>query len=279
MSQTIERRLAYLGYQLIPPSPALRPYVRSYWLMRRDKSLGAYHEEFMHAGGNFGMAFNLGDGLRLDQQPLRDVAFMDGATTQSRRMGFEGQVHLLGVQFQTGAAYPFLGIPLGEMVNQTALMDIVGEGVIMPLYERIRAAATLREQVAVIEEWLIGRLAAGRTADALVWESARMIRQQQGILSIETLMAHLAIGHRQLERLYYTQVGVSPKQYARVLRVNAARAALKQVGQTSLTDLGLTLGFYDQSHFIREFKGIVGMTPSAYRAHSLAVGSGSGVEE
>jgi AraC-like DNA-binding protein len=64
------------------------------------------------------------------------------------------------------------------------------------------------------------------------------------------------------------QVGMSPKQYARLLRVETARLALKRMRAPSTTYLAAELGFYDQAHFIREFSAVVGMTPYAYLKRS-----------
>ena len=78
----------------------------------------------------------------------------------------------------------------------------------------------------------------------------------------------VAISQRQLERLYKTQVGMSPKHYARLMRIMAARLALKQKPAQSNTRLAIDLGFYDQAHFIREFTAVIGMTPYRYMQRS-----------
>ncbi|MBV9789603.1 MAG: AraC family transcriptional regulator, partial [Chloroflexi bacterium] len=70
------------------------------------------------------------------------------------------------------------------------------------------------------------------------------------------------------ERLYQCQVGMSPKQYTQLLRVEKARLALKRMRQASTLNLAMELGFYDQPHFIREFSAVVGMTPYAYMKRS-----------
>ena len=57
---------------------------------------------------------------------------------------------------------------------------------------------------------------------------------------------------------------MTPKQYARLVRVETARLALKQHTETA-TRLAVDLGFYDQAHFIREFRSVIGMTPTAYK--------------
>jgi AraC-like DNA-binding protein len=57
---------------------------------------------------------------------------------------------------------------------------------------------------------------------------------------------------------------VSPKQYAQLLRIETARLALKHMNKQTTTTVAAELGFYDQSHFIREFSSVIGMTPYAY---------------
>lgn len=261
---SIEARLSYLGFQLIQPSLPLRPFISAYWLMRREALAGDYHEEFMHALGGFGLVLNFGDEVQLNGERLREPIFLDGANSQSRRMGFSGRTSLLGIRFREGAAYPFFGIPLAELNNQTALIEILGEESFMPLYESL-AGLPLAEKIARIEGWLQARLAIGKGHNHLVWEALRQIKS--GLPSMEALALEINVGQRQLERLFQQQVGLSPKHYARLLRIEAARKQLKQP-VNSLTELGLSLGFYDQSHFIREFKAVVGLTPSAYILHS-----------
>jgi AraC-like DNA-binding protein len=261
----IEARLSYLGFVLIKPSPALRPYISEYWMMRREKSLLDYREEFMHALGGYGLVFNFGDEVTLNQDILKAPVFLDGANSQSRRMGFRGNISLLGIRFREGSAYPFIGIPLAEVNNQTAVLEFLGEDALLPLYEAL-VHAPLDEKIRQLEDWLLRRLAFGISTDALVYAALKNIRH--GIPSMDALSQQMNISQRQLERLFRQQVGLSPKRYARLLRIDAARKALK-IPQASLTDLGLNLGFYDQSHFIREFKSVIGMTPSAYIEHSI----------
>lgn len=264
MPQTPEAKLAYLGFQLVSPSQLLRSYVRSYWHFRRETSLTAYQEEYMHPGGGFGLIFNFGDALRLDGQAIVEPIFLDGVNTVSRRLGFLGHVELMGVRFYEGGAYPFLGVPLIELQNEITLLQILGPD-LLRLHTRLYEAAALPARINLLEEWLIKRLLLGKARDALIPASLTMLQAREGRLSIPELAREFAISQRQLERLYQSQVGMSPKQYSQLLRVESARLALKQMNKQSTTDLAVELGFYDQSHFIREFSAVIGMTPYAYR--------------
>jgi transcriptional regulator GlxA family with amidase domain len=95
-----------------------------------------------------------------------------------------------------------------------------------------------------------------------------MLREKAGILPIPDLARELAISQRRLERLYHSQLGMSPKQYSQLLRVETARLALKQMDERSTAGLAAELGFYDQAHFIREFSAVIGMKPYAYMKRS-----------
>jgi AraC-like DNA-binding protein len=269
MQPTPETELSYLGFQRLVPGPALRSYIREYWYFRRDTPLLAYHEEFMHPRGGFGIVFNFGDALRLDHtQIVIDPIFLDGANTVSRQIGFLGRIDLLGVRFHEGGAYPFLGLPLNYLRNETGLLDALEAPELLRLHARLADAGTLPTRVSLLEEWLIGRLSFGKEQHVLIPTSLAMLRQRAGTLAIPDLARSLAISQRQLERLYQSQVGMSPKQYSQLLRIEAARLALKQINHQTTTNLAANLGFYDQAHFIREFQAVIGMTPYAYMNRS-----------
>lgn len=104
--------------------------------------------------------------------------------------------------------------------------------------------------------------------DALRHLALASLQQRHGQGAIEALVAQLPIGQRRLERLFKRHVGLSPKQYARMLRIEHGRALIKRgQGRTPLTDTALEAGYCDQAHFIHDFKAVTGLTPGAYRRH------------
>ena len=272
MPQTPELPLAYLGFQLVAPSRLLRSYVREYWHLRRETPLLSFHEEYMHPRGGFGIVFNFGDSLRLDAQAVAEPVFLDGANTVSRKLGLLGHVDLMGVRFHEGGAYPFLGVPLVELRNEISFLDALDRPNLLQLHARLQEAKSLSARINLLEDWLIRRLSLGKERDALIPVSLAMLREKEGQLEIPELAREFAVSQRHLERLYQSQVGMSPKRYAQLLRVEAARLALKQRNGQSTTNLAAELDFYDQSHFIREFSAVIGMTPYAYmkRNHRLS---------
>lgn len=115
----------------------------------------------------------------------------------------------------------------------------------------------------------MSRFSLGKERDSLIPASLAAMRVGQGQVSIPELAQQFAIGQRQLERLYRRQVGMSPRKYAQLIRVETARRALQNVSGESTTRLAADLGYYDQSHFIRDFSAVIGMTPYSYMKRSL----------
>lgn len=270
MLQTLEPPLADLGLRLITPGPPLRPYVKSYWCLEHRDSLPVYREEFMHPRGGFGIVFNFGDAVFLNGQPRAEPVFLDGSTVVSRRMGLLGNIDLLGINFHEGGAYPFVGVSLAELRNEVHPLDVMDRALLLELYARLAGEAGPLARINRLEEWLLGRLLRGKPRDSLIPASLALLRAGRGVLTIPALTQQLAVSQRHLERLYQTQVGISPKQYSQLVRVETARLSLKRIHGSSMTRLANDLGYSDQSHFIREFSAVVGMTPTAYRQRSLA---------
>jgi len=264
VSAFIPLNMAYLGFSHVLPTHALRPYVKSFWLLERSECLATYSEEYMHPGGAFGIVFNLGDPMRVDGVPVLEPIYLHGTNSVSHKMGFAGKVFQIGIKFHIGGAYPILGIPLNLLSNTISLDGVINQGMLNLLYEQLCETDTTRERIARIETWLVQRLEQGKNFSQLVAGSLQTILQSEGNFSMVSFANQLNISQRQLERLYQMHVGMTPKHFARLLRVERAREALKAAQYKSTAEIGAMFDFYDQAHFTNEFKAVVGETPHSY---------------
>lgn len=82
-------------------------------------------------------------------------------------------------------------------------------------------------------------------------------------------MQDLGLSERSLERLFLTYVGITPILYTRICRFQASLRLLRQGKARSLTDIAYTLGYFDQSHFIRDFKLFSGASPGIYQRNTV----------
>lgn len=96
-----------------------------------------------------------------------------------------------------------------------------------------------------------------------------MINYANGSVNIEELSTKLNIGRRHLERQFIDAVGLNPKQYARITRFQHVLALVEQKRYHTLTTLAHNTGFYDQAHFIKDFREFTGLSPRQYFAENL----------
>lgn len=263
MTEAAFPHLADVGFERVAPSPALRPFVQWYWQIESRGRIATPRHEFMHADGSVGLVFNWGDTLELNSGRFPQAISLDTISEKSKQLNLQGNVAAFGVLFQPGGAFPVLGVPMPELVGIEAVLAQASFRDLPELYEQLAERATLRERIGLVEGWLERQLGRARPQSPIIAPSLAAINRANGQLVIPQLAQAVALGQRQLERLYQEQVGLSPKKMAQLRRVRQARAALKQ-GCHSLTDIAYQCGFYDQAHFIREFKASTGLTPTAY---------------
>lgn len=129
------------------------------------------------------------------------------------------------------------------------------------LEEQLTEAKTDIQRITVVEHFLINRMT-NTEPDKLVLAALALIHKNKGNIRIKELTEQLFISQSPLEKRFRQAVGASPKKFASIVR-------LKNVIQhydsaNSLAALGYETGFYDQAHFIKEFKVFTGETPEKF---------------
>jgi AraC-like DNA-binding protein len=175
----------------------------------------------------------------------------------------------LGIRFRIGAAGSALGVPARELLDRTvALEDVWGLGA-SHLAERLGAAASPEEALAVLTTAVARRLPPAGELDGLVRAAA--LRAARPRASVEALGDGLGVGERQLRRRFLDAVGYGPKTLQRVLRFQRFLALARAPdADRDLARLAFAAGYADQAHLTRECRRLAGLTPAAL----LATGTG-----
>jgi len=173
---------------------------------------------------------------------------------------------VIGVRFHPSGAWALLGHPLSELADVTAdLEDLLGRAA-AELAERCHDAGSGRERVRRVAAWLERRLlgaTATTSVDTAASWVARCIARSGGNAIIGTLRAKAGLTGARLSSVFRQQVGVTPKRYARIVRLDRALAMLSRPG-ASLTRVALDAGYYDQPHMNAEFREMAGLTPRQF---------------
>lgn len=162
---------------------------------------------------------------------------------------------------ETGAA-TFFKQPLHEIFGESLSLDnFMLRSELLLLEEKLCEANSDKLRIDIIEQFLISKIVPANQ-DALVLAALSLIHKSKGNIRIKELMQQLHTSQSPLEKRFRKAVGASPKKFAAIVRLK--NTIQQYTPGNSMTGLGYEAGFYDQSHFIKEFKTFTGDTPEHY---------------
>lgn len=194
----------------------------------------------------------------------REKSRVYGVETGRFTRQLEGQGQVFGIKFRPGAFYPFVKVPVSRFTDTSInFQDIFGMAD-RNLEQAIFACEDEGEMKAIVEDFLRGRLP---ERDENVREINRIIDhiiEHQEITRVDDMVEQLQLNKRGLQRLFSQYVGVSPKWVIKRYRLHEAAERVAAGNVVDWTALALDLGYFDQAHFIKDFKALVGRTPGEY---------------
>lgn len=254
-------------YLTFPPPPQLAAHVRMFWVFEHDVPAGEPYVYRSMADGCTEMVFHY-KGVFTEPERAADATYLSMLHAQSshhRRFLTHGSFGIFGAYLYPTALPRLFGLPAADFSNQMPGLSVVLGHDGSLLEEQIMTAAGHLERVAILSRFLQQRLHKKEEHPTVAHIALRHILQQKGRLNVENLASQICLSTRQFERRFKEHCGFPPKLYTRIIRFQHALTAYGNKN-LSLTDIGYECGYYDQSHFIREFREFSGYHPRQYFA-------------
>jgi AraC-like DNA-binding protein len=163
---------------------------------------------------------------------------------------------------EVGLAF-FTSCPANELFNQSISLDnIFNKQKISDTEEKLVLAETDKQRIHIIEQFLLSQLK-DIQSDKLIIEAVKLIYKSKGLMKISDLGKNLFISKSPLEKRFRKLVGTSPKKLASIVRFNSV---LDEIGRSkSLMEICYENNYFDQAHFIKDFKKYTGDTPENFK--------------
>jgi AraC-like DNA-binding protein len=166
------------------------------------------------------------------------------------------------VYFREAAASAFFRQPLHELFKESISLDnFMLRSELLILEEKLQESKSDKEKISIIEDFLISKLNPV-VPDPIVLSAISLIYKSKGNIRIKELANELRISQSPFEKRFRKVVGTSPKKFSSLVRFKNTIASYRL--QDSLTNLGYEAGFYDQAHFIKEFRNFTGDSPEIF---------------
>jgi len=236
-----------VAYREHAPSPLLAPYVECFWSIEAGAVIVEY-PVLPDGCADIVFARGTAPGLRLV-----------GTMTEARRFTLAAGDFQMGVRFRPGMAASFIKLPGSESTDRMIPLSDVWGAAAKQLENQIVEAASAERAIAVLEAQLVDPAEPGT-----VQQIAAYVVETNGQVRVDDLAFSAGMSARQLRRLFVEQIGLSPKHFCRVIRFRNSVAQLSDKGRGDWTQVALDCGYYDQAHFINEFRELSGYTPSEF---------------
>lgn len=254
-------------YQVFDPPPLLAPYVQFFWALEDDVASGAKFVHRSMADVGVEMVFHYrakfdeitNDGT-IDTSP---VASIQAQSTKFRRFTTGESFGIFGAYLYPFAIPRFFSLPARDFTNISPDLESVLGQTGRRLDQMMAGAENNEQRVAIISDFLCERLS--RTTKELdnIHRAVHTIREARGTVNIAQLAREYSLSTRQFERKFKEFAGLTPKTFSRVVRFQAATQH-RLDGNRDLTNIAYSCGYYDQSHFINEFREFSGYSPKEY---------------
>jgi len=259
-----------MDYKTYEPYSSLKSLVNCYWTLEVPKQSEPQKQRIV-PDGCIEMAFILGDNIKRytseDKFILQPRAMVLGQTIEPFYIEPTGYVNTFAIRFYPYGFANFVSEPIKNLINkETSIDQLFGAENANDLEQKIIKAENTEQRISIIEKFLLERLNDEKTINIIVKNTVDSLLSTNGSASINSILKDDLSKRRQLERNFRKQIGVSPKQLGRIIRLQTALKMLLNQKSENLTDIAYNSKYFDQAHFIKDFREFTGINPKEFLA-------------
>lgn len=256
--------MQYHEYHINEP---LAEYVQTIWAMESENDEEVYPRSLIMPDGIIEIIFHYETPFYTWQNNnkfLQPENFAVSMMKQYIEIASSGKTGFISVRFFPWGAYHFFDEPIQHFLDQTIDATKLWGNDSEKIIKELQTLNSLEERVKSVKRFLLKKLKQHKKEETETDNAIKLIRKNKGTLTIEEVCAETGLSKKHLERKFLSTVGIMPKAFSRVTRFLNICHNLEEYKGKTLTQLTYECGFYDQAHFIKEFKAFSGFIPKQF---------------
>ncbi len=259
-----------MNFQIVQPTGLLKNYIKYYCFMESgiheenvvERVIPTENIQLMFHYKNPFVVYQPND--IITKQPR---SIISGLSSSYSDVSTFGEAGVIFVMFHPVGACHFFNFPLSEIENQSIDLSDIFNREIKQVEETLYIKKTVKEKVSVIEDFLLKKYSPILSCDnLLILKGVEIIKHYKGQITAVNLSSRLSITSKSLERKFSGNLGKTPKQYIKLIRFQETLLDFSINKEINLTEYAYRNGYFDQSHFIKDFKTYSGFTPKEFIA-------------
>jgi methylphosphotriester-DNA--protein-cysteine methyltransferase len=248
-------------YKWIEPSKDIRHIIQAFWMVDSEANSDVSQQKII-PDGYPEMIFHLGDSYRINisgewkEQPVELIA---GQIRNHFFLENTGVSNMFAIKFQPWALTDFFGLQMCTITDQVIEIPKAIKMRLTFIKRIFQKDTTFKEKCQLVESWFRMQ----KLPLTSHYKAVEYIHEKKGVIQLHELTNVCNCSERTLERYFKSHIGVSPKFYSRIVRFSSI-FKLVQEKPIDWQDIVYKAGYYDQSHFIKNFKEFTGEDPTHY---------------
>lgn len=253
-----------MKYYTIQPCERLKDFVSHFWISEFNGSNKDLFTYFSTADSCSKLVFFYKNNA--DKSNVNDREFLSsgiqGQTQTHGQFPIYGGFEIFGVNLIPYSIPYLFSVPTPEISNHIIDLDMLLGQKGKDLNEKMATANNNAQRLKIISDFLEKQLIHNYYKETIIISAIKQIKAKKGLVDINVLSKQCFLSQKQFERKFREWSGFTPKLYSRIVRFEAVLNSYNKLN--SLTEIGYACGYYDQSHFIRDFKKFTGYSPTHY---------------
>ncbi len=253
--------------KLLPVPESIKPFVKDIFMLESDEEDKVNDYPF-YADGFPGIIYSNSTNpfyLHPGNKKLSDF-YLYGQTIEPITLSTKGPFRLYCMRLFPFAARILLGVDPKLLNDDCYDLKLVENINTDETLEKLFQTDDVNSVLEVLADYFNELLQeASFNPDYRIKLAINLILKTSGTVSIKELRVRLSVAERTLERQFVKEIGVTPKQFAKIIQFSSSMKHLTEAEYVNLTDISYDSGFADQSHFIRSFKRYAGKTPKEFQ--------------
>ena len=252
--------------ECIEPIKILSKYLKNYFIVETDSEIDYLPKERVYPSGYATMVFHYGSPSKFQKKNsskyIEPNLVICGQQTNYYDLSLSGKTGMILIVFRPHGVKSFFNFPITELLNENLSLQDLGNNEAVELEDKLFNSLNNKQRVIHLENFFIKRLIYNNEFER-VEHAIKIIENSKGKIKAQDIAYEVCLGIKQFERTFSKYVGVNPKKFASIVRFQNV-LQINSKDKRSLSQIAVDNGYYDQSHFIHDFKSLTGLTPKAF---------------
>ena len=250
--------------EIIEPTGILKKYIKNYCIVEINNSMDYMPCERVFPHGNVTLVFHYGSPSKFKEKKSNEYIESNlvicGQQTSYYDLSLSGKTGMILIIFKPHGVKPFLNLPINDLQNKNLSMSDLIKNEAIELEDKLINSKNNNQRITHLENFLLKRIIINKDFER-VEHAIKIIENSKGQIKTQVIAEEVCLGIKQFERIFSKHVGLNPKKFTSIVRFQNVIRMKMNDKNANMYQLAFDNGYYDQSHFIHDFKNLTGLSP------------------